>query len=110
MAEADSAEAGGDEGLTLLAPTHARVEVRVIDTGIGIPPRERLRVFDAFYQIDSSSTREFGGTGLGLSIVKRLVEGHRGAIRIEDNDPRGTVFVITLPQPEPTMAEASRVA
>jgi len=110
MTEADSAEAGGDEGLTLLAPTRARVEVRVMDTGIGIPPRERLRVFDAFYQIDSSSTREFGGTGLGLSIVKRLVEGHRGAIRIEDNDPRGTVFVITLPQPEPTMAEASRVA
>jgi signal transduction histidine kinase len=45
-----------------------------------------------------------------LSIVKRLIEGHRGAIRIEDNDPRGTVFVVTLPQPEPTMSEASRVA
>ena len=48
-------------------------------------------MFDAFYQVDSSSTREYGGTGLGLSIVKRLVEAHSGAIRIEDNKPRGTV-------------------
>jgi signal transduction histidine kinase len=110
MTEEGAGNIGADEGLTLLAPTRTRVEVRVIDTGIGIAPRERGRVFDAFYQIDSSSTREFGGTGLGLSIVKRLVESHHGAIRIEDNHPRGTVFVVTLPQPEPTMAEASRVA
>ena len=54
-------------------------------------------MFDAFYQVDSSSTREYGGTGLGLSIVKRLVEAHGGTIRIEDNLPRGAVFVITLP-------------
>jgi two-component system sensor histidine kinase BarA len=110
MTEGDDGEAGADDGMSLLAPTRARAEVRVIDTGIGIAPRERTRVFDAFYQIDSSSTREFGGTGLGLSIVKRLVEGHRGAIRIEDNQPRGTVFVVTLPQPEPMMAEATRLA
>lgn len=99
-----------DEGMALLAPTRQEVEVRVADTGIGIPPRERTKVFDAFYQVDSSSTREYGGTGLGLSIVKRLVEGHGGAVRIEDNEPRGTVFVVTLPRPEPTMAEAVRVA
>jgi signal transduction histidine kinase len=88
-------------GLAVLAPTRARVEVRVIDTGIGIPPREREKVFDAFYQVDSSSTREYGGTGLGLSIVRRLVEAHGGAIRIEDNAPGGTVFVVTLPQAAP---------
>ena len=74
-----------------------RVEVRVVDSGIGIPARERVRVFDPFYQVDSSSTREYGGTGLGLSIVKRLVDAHGGKITIEDNEPRGTVFVVVLP-------------
>jgi signal transduction histidine kinase len=93
-----------EEGLTLLAPTRARVEVRVIDTGIGIPARERTKVFDAFYQVDSSSTRQHGGTGLGLSIAKRLVEGHGGVIRVEDNEPSGTVFVVSLPQQTPSIA------
>lgn len=110
MAESEDTEEGEDEGMALLAPTHEQLEVRVADTGIGIPARERTKVFDAFYQVDSSSTREYGGTGLGLSIVKRLIDGHGGAVRIEDNKPRGTVFVVTLPRPEPRLAETSRVA
>jgi two-component system, NarL family, sensor histidine kinase BarA len=73
------------------------VEVRVADTGIGIPETERPRVFDAFYQVDSSSTREQGGTGLGLSIVKRLVDAHDGTVEIEGNEPCGTVFVVRIP-------------
>jgi signal transduction histidine kinase len=97
MVEDDGADTD-ERGLAVLAPTRARVEVRVMDTGIGIPERERQKVFDAFYQVDSSSTREYGGTGLGLSIVKRLVEAHRGQVRIEDNAPKGTVFVVSLPQ------------
>ncbi|HEX3345077.1 MAG TPA: ATP-binding protein, partial [Polyangiaceae bacterium] len=72
------------------------------------PARERAKVFDPFYQVDSSSTREYGGTGLGLSIVKRLVEAHSGEIRIEDNPPRGTTFVVSLPQATPSAAEAPR--
>jgi len=93
-----SEDGDGDEaGFALLAPARAPVEVRVSDTGIGIPARERARVFDPFYQVDSSSTREYGGTGLGLSIVKRLVDAHGGTISIEDNEPRGTVFVVVLP-------------
>jgi two-component system, NarL family, sensor histidine kinase BarA len=90
-----------DSGLALVAPMRASVQVRVSDTGIGIPPRERTKVFDAFYQVDSSSTREYGGTGLGLSIVKRLVEAHGGSIRIDSNEPRGTVFIVGLPQAAP---------
>ena len=86
-----------DDGFALMAPAQAKLEVRVIDTGIGIPPKERQKVFDAFYQVDSSSTREYGGTGLGLSIVKRIVEAHSGAITIEENQPHGAVFVVTLP-------------
>ena len=71
--------------------------VRVADTGIGIPSRERNKVFDAFYQVDSGSTREYGGTGLGLSIVKRLIDAHSGSVHIEDNSPQGTIFVVRLP-------------
>lgn len=106
------ADAGGDDddGLALMAPTRSRIEVRVLDTGIGIPAREKPKVFDAFYQVDSSSTREYGGTGLGLSIVKRLVEAHSGDIRIEDNSPKGTVFVVSLPQAASRLSEAPRVA
>jgi signal transduction histidine kinase len=106
----DPSASDDEEGLALLAPVRARLEVRVEDTGIGIPPRERSRVFDPFYQIDSSSTREHGGTGLGLSIVKRLVEAHSGVIHIEETTPRGTTFVVSLPQAPPTVAEAPRVA
>lgn len=94
----DADNAGGPGSVLLLPALRRGVEVRVADTGIGIEEEERSRVFDAFYQVDSSSTREQGGTGLGLSIVKRLVDAHEGSIRIEENDGgRGTVFVITLP-------------
>ncbi len=101
---ADEGTGPDEEGLALLAPTRTRLEVRVMDTGIGIPVAEREKVFDAFYQVDSSSTREYGGTGLGLSIVRRLVFAHGGTIRIEDNVPRGTAFVVSLPQAPPAGA------
>lgn len=88
---------GTQHGMVLLATKRNGVEFRVADTGIGIPESERARVFDAFYQVDGSSTREQGGTGLGLSIVKRLVEAHDGNVSIESNQPAGTVFVVRLP-------------
>jgi signal transduction histidine kinase len=84
-------------GLVLMAARRTAVQMQVADTGIGIPALERDRVFDAFYQVDSSSTREQGGTGLGLSIVKRLVDAHDGTVQIEQNVPSGTVFVVTIP-------------
>ena len=86
-----------EETHALFSHSREAIELRVADTGIGIPEPERERVFDAFYQVDSSSTREQGGAGLGLSIVKRLVEGHDGTIRVEANEPHGTVFVVTIP-------------
>jgi signal transduction histidine kinase len=92
------ASSGNDAGgMVLLGARRTAVELRVADTGIGIPESERQRVFDAFYQVDSSSTREAGGTGLGLSIVKRLVDAHDGSVRVESNEPCGTVFVVTIP-------------
>ncbi len=99
----------GEDGAALLAPVRKAVEVSVADTGIGIPAAERARVFDPFYQVDSSSTRQFGGTGLGLSIVKRIVEAHGGEVRIEGNDPAGSVFVVTLPSAQARGKLPSRV-
>lgn len=96
-------------GGALLSPILRCVQVTVADTGIGIPASERAKVFDAFYQVDSSSTREYGGTGLGLSIVKRIVEAHGGTVRIDANDPEGTMFVVTLPASEGRRALPSRV-
>jgi signal transduction histidine kinase len=100
---------GEEEGAALLAPVLKQVEVRVTDTGIGIPSAERTKVFDAFYQVDSSSTREYGGTGLGLSIVKRIVDAHGGSVHAEGNNPNGTVFVVTLPSAKARRALPSRV-
>ena len=100
----DSGSPNDAGGMVLLGTKRSAVQFRVADTGIGIPENERDRVFDAFYQVDSSSTREQGGTGLGLSIVRRLVEGHDGQVHIEGNDPRGTVFVVTIPVKRATIA------
>jgi signal transduction histidine kinase len=95
---ATMAGAGDDDGpIVLLAAGRPAVEIRVADSGIGIPDAERERVFDSFYQVDSSATRQQGGAGLGLAIVKRLVEAHDGTIRIEANQPCGTVVVATIP-------------
>jgi len=97
LTSVDAAHPEDAGGLVILSARRTAIEFRVADTGIGIPEGERSRVFDAFYQVDSSSTREAGGTGLGLSIVRRLVDGHDGTVRIVDNEPRGTVFIVTIP-------------
>ncbi|HEX9619549.1 MAG TPA: ATP-binding protein [Polyangiaceae bacterium] len=101
----DDDKDGDAEGhVVLLTSRRLAIELRIADSGIGIPEEERSRVFDAFYQVDSSSTREQGGTGLGLSIVKRLVDAHDGSVRIEANQPSGTVFVVVIPCRRSTLA------
>jgi len=90
----DQAEGGG---VVLGTLRRTVLEFMVVDTGIGIPDEQRERVFDAFYQVDNSATREIGGSGLGLSIVKRLVDAHDGQIYIEPNQPTGTRFIVRLP-------------
>ena len=72
-------------------------EIRVSDTGIGIPAEELDLIFDKFHQVDSGLTREVGGSGLGLSISRGIVEGHGGSIRAESEVGRGSTFVVVLP-------------
>jgi len=75
---------------------HVRVEVR--DSGIGIAPEARARIFEAFTQAESSMTRRFGGLGLGLAISKALVELHGGRIDVRsEGENRGATFAVRLP-------------
>jgi signal transduction histidine kinase/DNA-binding response OmpR family regulator len=73
------------------------VEISVSDTGIGITPVQLDKVFDRFYQVDASQTREHEGSGLGLALVKELVELHHGTISVQSEIGRGTTFTVQLP-------------
>jgi PAS domain S-box-containing protein len=74
------------------------VQVAVSDTGIGIPASELIRIFDRFYQVDSSSTRHYRGAGLGLTISKHIIEYHHGRIWAESEDGKGSTFFFVLPK------------
>ena len=73
-----------------------KIEVRVIDTGIGIPTDRMDVLFDSFTQVDASTTRKFGGSGLGLAICKRLTEMMGGQIWVESEQGKGSRFNFTI--------------
>ena len=74
------------------------VKASVSDTGIGIKREDLSRIFDKFYRVRSSETRQIVGTGLGLSIVKSIVDAHLGSISVESEEGGGTTFIILLPK------------
>jgi signal transduction histidine kinase len=66
------------------------------DNGPGIPEKEKKRIFEKFYRIGSEETRQTKGTGLGLFIVQQVVKAHQGRIQVLDNQPKGTIFRLTV--------------
>ena len=89
---------GGKISIAALQDEKGFVVVRVMDTGIGIPKMEILRLGERFYRVDKTRSRELGGTGLGLSIVKHLMRAHNGSVDIESQVGKGTTVSLSFPQ------------
>jgi len=82
-------------------------QISVADNGIGIPPELQRKVFETFFQADSSASREYGGAGLGLSIVKSYVDAHGGEVSLASEPGKGSVFTLVLPiEPPSALLEA----
>jgi two-component system phosphate regulon sensor histidine kinase PhoR len=78
------------------------VVTHVRDTGEGIPEEHLQRIFERFYRVDKSRSREKGGTGLGLAIVKHILDGHNTRAEVESTPGKGSVFSFKLPRHKPT--------
>ncbi len=79
--------------------TEDKTRITIMDTGIGIPEEQIDKIFDPFYCVDQSRSRELGGNGLGLSIVKSIIEKHGGVIQVQSVVEVYTSIVVTLPKP-----------
>ncbi len=87
---------GGEVKITVKKENGSAV-ITVSDTGVGIPADRIERIFERFYRVDKSRSKEVGGTGLGLSIVKHAVKLHGGEVKAESEPGRGTCITVTLP-------------
>lgn len=76
---------------------HKYFYVKVADTGIGIPQEDLDHIFERFYRVDKSHSREIGGTGLGLAIARNAVIMHRGAVKVHSEEGVGTTFTVRIP-------------
>ncbi len=90
----------GGEVTVILESYDSDVEIRVRDTGIGIPKNELSHVFDRFYRVNSDRSRHTGGSGLGLAIAKAIVLSHHGSLEVESEVGKGSTFIVTLPKLE----------
>ncbi len=83
-----------------LMGTPEAVQVRITDTGIGIPPEEIEKVFQSFYQVDRRLNRAYEGAGIGLTLAKRYLELHNGSLQLSSTVGQGTTVVAAIPRPE----------
>jgi two-component system phosphate regulon sensor histidine kinase PhoR len=88
----------GGATIVSVSPVGEKVVVEVSDNGIGIEKRHLPRLFERFYRVDKSRSREQGGTGLGLAIVKHILEAHNESISVDSEPGKGTIFVFSLLQ------------
>ena len=84
-------------GIKVVGPNKEYVEISIGDTGIGIPQNQIDKIFDRFYQVDGSHTREQEGTGIGLALTKELIDLHKGKIEVESEESKGSIFRLTFP-------------
>jgi len=87
---------GGDVTLAIQAESDTLIMVSVADNGIGIPANKQSEVFEAFHQLDSSSTRRYGGTGLGLALVREIISAHGSEIKVRSEPGKGARFRFPL--------------
>lgn len=86
---------------------HILVEVK--DNGKGIPPEDLKRIFERFYRVEKSRSREGGGTGLGLAIVKHILEGHKSKISVSSTLGKGSIFSFELPCEKPAKEASQKI-
>jgi len=87
----------GEVDLTL-KPVDGAVELRVRDTGVGIPEEHRERMFERFHRIEGAAARTYEGTGIGLALVQELARLHGGSVRVESAVGSGSTFTVTIPR------------
>jgi len=83
-------------------------EVTVIDNGIGISVEDQERIFERFYRVDPSRSRQTGGTGLGLAIVKHVALNHRGEVRLFSQPGTGSTFTLRIPEMPAQLTEIGK--
>lgn len=87
------------EGEKIEVKTHCKdgkCTIEVLDTGIGINDEQKKHIFERFYRAEKARTRETGGTGLGLAIAQTIVKAHGGTIKVYNNEPKGTKFIVKI--------------
>nr|WP_289396007.1 HAMP domain-containing sensor histidine kinase [Bacillus sp. DX1.1] len=87
---------GGSVTIEVSIESAEKILISVKDTGIGISEINKKNIFEPFYRVDKSRSREMGGAGLGLSIVETIIKRHKGTITVNDTESGGTCFTVTL--------------
>ena len=92
-----------------LTVTDSGYEMRISDDGPGVPDDQKIKIFDAFYQLPDDQVAASTGTGIGLAFAKSLAEAHHGTLRLEDNASGGSSFVLSLPLEEQMAEEVDEI-